>query len=196
MTDQMLCNGFPLSLIILAGGGSRRMGRDKALLPVGRETLIERLSEQLVDYFDEIIISVSSDRNYGFLPYKKVQDIDGGQGPMMGLYSTLGQSRNEKNLVISCDIPDIGIPFVERMVKMAEGYDIVVPLSKGEKYEPLFAVYAKSVRKEMALLLEAGERSLLPLFDILNIRTLSIEGESWFKNLNTPQDYEDYLIGR
>ncbi|MFC2159084.1 molybdenum cofactor guanylyltransferase [Acidobacteriota bacterium] len=196
MIDQMLCNGFPLSLIILAGGGSRRMGRDKALLPVGNETLIERLISQLNEYFAEIIISVSSDRNYTFLPYKRVQDIESGQGPMMGLYSALSHSKNEKNFVISCDIPDIGISFVERMVALADGCDIVVPLSHGGKYEPLFAVYSKSVRKEMAGLLDTGERSLLPLFNILSIRTLPIEGESWFKNLNTFQDYEDYLIGR
>ena len=172
------------------------MGQDKALLPIGGETLIESQTRQLHPYFDEILISLSPVQDYDFLSCSKVIDPVAGQGPMMGLSTALGRSRNEKNFVVSCDIPDIDMAFVRRMVDLADGCDIVVPLSARNTYEPLFAVYSRWIKEEMSRLLAAGERSLLALFDILDVRTLSIEGELWFKNLNTRQDYEDYLKER
>ncbi|MBN2245058.1 MAG: molybdenum cofactor guanylyltransferase, partial [Candidatus Aminicenantes bacterium] len=51
----------------------------------------------------------------------------------------------EKNFVIACDIPGINLEFIKRLVRSTAAYEIVVPVSTKNKYEPLFAVFSKSI---------------------------------------------------
>lgn len=187
------CNGNPLTLMVLAGGSSRRMKRDKALLPVDGTTLIEYIIDQVKDRFAEILISVSNPDKYDFLPYKIVVDEQPGLGPMMGIQSTLQVSNSEKNFIIGCDIPKVDLSFVEDMVKRTEDFEIVVPVSEGKRLEPLFAIYSKTVQGEMKRLLDSGTTSLLPLFEVCQTHYMTIEKSAWFKNLNTMQDYQTFL---
>ena len=190
---QFRCNGRPLSLIVLAGGSSRRMERDKALLPVGGATLIEYIIAQVKDRFAETLVSVSNPEKYNFLPHKIVVDEKPGFGPMMGIQSALLASTNEKNFVIGCDIPRVNLSFLKKLVKKAENSEIVIPVSEGRRLEPLFAIYSKSVRPEMRRLLNSGTTSLLPLFELCLTHCMTIEKTAWFKNLNTTEDYENFL---
>jgi len=190
---QFRCNGRPLSLIVLAGGSSRRMERDKALLPVDSTTLIEYIIAQVKDQFAEILVSVSNPEKYNFLPHEIVVDEKPGLGPMMGIQSALLASANEKNFVIGCDIPRVNLSFLEKMVKKAENSEIVIPVSEGRRLEPLFAIYSKTVKPEMKRLLDSGTTSLLPLFEVCQTHYMAIEKAAWFKNLNTTEDYDNFL---
>lgn len=187
------CKGRPLSLIVLAGGSSRRMERDKALLPVDGTTLIEFIIAQVENRFAEILVSVSSPEKFNFLPHKLVVDEKPGLGPMMGIQSALLASANEKNFVIGCDIPRVNLFFLEDMVKKAENSEIVIPVSEGRRPEPLFAVYSKTVQPEMRRLLNSGTTSLLPLFELCQTHYITIKETAWFKNLNTTEDYDNFL---
>jgi molybdopterin-guanine dinucleotide biosynthesis protein A len=193
MKRLFLCNDQPLSLIVLAGGKSRRMRKNKALLPTPEGTIIERIIDQLKDGFDEIIISVNEEKDFKFLPYKLVRDEKPGQGPMMGIKSALSSSTHLKNFVIACDIPDIRISFFEKMIQKAAQNEIVIARSPNNRKEPLFGIYSKSVLPRMDKLLRSGKFSLLPLFEICQTLEMEISDSGWFKNLNTLNEYKKFL---
>jgi molybdopterin-guanine dinucleotide biosynthesis protein A len=112
---------------------------------------------------------------------------------MMGIKSALSCSLNPKSFVIACDIPDIDTVFMESMIKEAHKYEIVIACSPGGKTEPLFGIYSKSVLPIMKRLLDSGERSLQPLLEICRTKEVTIGNGSWFKNLNTLQDYREFI---
>jgi molybdopterin-guanine dinucleotide biosynthesis protein A len=193
MKDLFRCNGQPLSLIVLAGGSSRRMQWDKALLLAPEGTIIEHILKQLEERFDEVLISVSSREKFIFLKRRLIVDEKPGEGPMIGIKTALQASKNEKSFVIACDIPDIDFGFLQRLIREAEHSDIALPISPEGRQEPLFAVYAKAVLPEMEKFLDEGILSLLPLFERCVVQHVSIGENTWFKNLNTRKDYEDFL---
>jgi molybdopterin-guanine dinucleotide biosynthesis protein A len=193
VNDLFLCNRQPLSLVVLAGGSSRRMQWDKALLSVREGTIIEHILKQLEEHFDEVLISVSSKEKFAFLKRRLIVDEKPGEGPMMGITTALQAIKNEKCFVIACDIPDIDLGFLQRLIREAEHSDIALPISPGGRKEPLFAVYAKAVLPEMEKLLDEGVFSLLPLFERCKVQHVPMGDNTWFKNLNTRKDYEDFL---
>ena len=193
MKDLFLSNGKRLSLIVLAGGCSRRMQWDKALLPTPEGTIIEHILKQLEAHFDQVLISVSSREKFAFLKKTLIVDEKPGEGPMMGIKTALESSRNERNFVIACDIPDVDLNFLRRLIRVAAHSDITLPLSQTGRREPLFAIYAKSVIPVMEELLKEDVLSLLPLFERCHVQYVPMGKNTWFKNLNTRKDYEDYL---
>lgn len=193
MKDLFRCNGQPLSLVVLSGGSSRRMQWDKALLSAPEGTIVEHILKQLESHFDEVLISVSTKEKFAFLKRRLIVDEKPGEGPMMGIKTALKATKNERSFVIACDIPDIDLGFLQRLIQEAEHFDIALPISPGGRKEPLFAVYAKAVLPEMEKLLDNGVFSLLPLFERCKVQHVPIGENDWFKNLNTRKDYEDFL---
>ncbi|MCJ7580936.1 MAG: molybdenum cofactor guanylyltransferase [Candidatus Aminicenantes bacterium] len=193
MKDQSDNQSLPYSLIILAGGDSRRMNQDKALLPVGEGTLIEYVLEQIKSHFIDTILSISESDKFKFLNQKLVVDEKKGYGPLMGIKSALAASPNEKNFVMACDIPKIPLKLLDKILLKGQNFDIVVPVTPKGRIEPLFAVYSKSILPQMEQLIEDNIHSLLPLFDICKTGYVKLNTESLLKNLNTRKDYEDFL---
>jgi molybdopterin-guanine dinucleotide biosynthesis protein A len=192
MTELIQIDGAPMGLIIMAGGTSRRMGRDKAMLPVGGKTLIEYILFQLEGLFAETYLSVRRPGQLDFIPGTSIPDTRPGQGPLAGLYSALKASRCGKNFVTSCDVPVIRPAFIRKLLEHARYFDIVVASTDGTRPEPLFGVYDKGVLPTVRNILEAGERSLLPLLEKARTRLVVLDGD-WYRNLNTRADYEDFL---
>lgn len=178
--------------IILAGGDSFRMGRDKGLLPVDGQPLIQHLCQQLSPHFGEILISAQTADEYGFLGHRVVADRAPGQGPIMGLASALRASRHETNLVVACDIPAVDMGIVRRMLRLARKHDCVVPRDRGQ-YEPLFAVYKKTLTSSLDRLLADGVRRIRDLYGLCDTAFLDLEECEQLVNLNTIQDYEAFL---
>ena len=182
-----------ISAIVLAGGESSRMKHNKALLPICGQTLIEKIINQIKDLFNEILISTSEEETYKFLGYKIVIDEKLKQGPLMGLLSSLKQSKNSINFIISCDIPDIDISFLIKMLSCTKKFDIIIPRYNNGKYEPLLAIYNKNIIPEIEKLLISGNRKIDPLFSICNTGFIEMDNERWYKNLNTFEDYSNYI---
>jgi molybdopterin-guanine dinucleotide biosynthesis protein A len=193
MKNKEQSSALPYSLIVLAGGDSRRMNQDKALLPVGKGTLIEFVLQQLEEYFGETLVSVSESDKFKFLNQKLVVDEKQGYGPLMGIKSALAVSQHEKNFVIACDIPKIPSEVLDKILLQGHNFDIVVPVSPSGRIEPLFAVYSKSILPQMEQLIKDNIHSLLPLFDMCKTDYVKLDSDSWLKNLNTTQDYEVFL---
>jgi len=182
-----------VSLIILAGGKGRRMRADKASLPIPGGTLIGRALLQVEGMFNEVLISVSREQAVDAPGCRTVEDAAPGQGPLAGILAGLKAAKNEVCVVLACDIPDIDINFLKRLIAKAQGFDIVVPVSCGGLFEPLFAVYRRSVIPEIEALVRARDFSILTLFDRCRTCKIRLKDSGWLRNLNTPEDYKKYL---
>lgn len=182
-----------VSLIILAGGKSRRMRADKANLPIPGGTLIGRVLLQVEGMFDGVLISVSRGQAVDAPGCWIVEDAAPGQGPLAGILAGLKAAKNDVCTVLACDIPDIDVDFLKGLIAKAHGFDIVVPVSSGGLFEPLFAVYRRSVIPEIEALVRAGDFSILTLFDRCRTRKVMLKDSGWLRNLNTPGDYKKYL---
>ena len=177
--------------IILAGGDSCRMGADKSMLPIKGKPMVETISEQLRDSFEQILISTNEVENLAFLGLEIVPDKMQGQGPLMGIASALEASANELNFVTACDIPYISMWFVRKMLSEAEQADIVIPTSADKKYEPLFAIYCKSALEAINEVLSTGGRKISDVFTRCRVGYIELEAD-WFANLNTRAEYEEF----
>ncbi|MFH1968991.1 MAG: NTP transferase domain-containing protein [Verrucomicrobiota bacterium] len=179
--------------IVLAGGASRRMGKNKALLPINGRPMIEHVCAQLRNQFDQILVSADAAEKYAFLEWDIVRDRIPGCGPLMGMASALERSANDLNFVVACDMPDIDMTFARRLLSEARGYDAVVPRTGARLLEPLFAVYRKSVLRVMRDLLTAGERRIRPVFDHCKVKYVEWPNSKRPQNLNTLEEYKAYL---
>jgi molybdopterin-guanine dinucleotide biosynthesis protein A len=191
----MLMEPPPVSAIILAGGGSRRMGRDKALLQVGGKPLIALIVESLKGRFDDILISAGPGDDRRFPGRTVVPDAAPGQGPLMGIATALPRAKHDLAFVIACDIPHIDLGFTERLIELAEGYDLALPDRGDGRYEPLFAVYRKTVAGPARDILAAGGRSILELLDRVRVKLVAVPPDVRIGNINTASDYRRLLRG-
>jgi len=182
-----------VSLIILAGGKGRRMGSDKASLTLPGGPLIRRVLRQVEGMFEEVLISVSRNQAVDAPGCRTVEDAAPGQGPLAGILAGLKAAKNEVCAVLACDIPDIDVGFLAGLITKAQGFDIVVPVSCGGLFEPLFAVYKRSVIPKIEALVQASDFSILTLFDRCRTRKVRLKDSGWLRNLNTPEDYKKYL---
>ncbi|MDD8027434.1 MAG: molybdenum cofactor guanylyltransferase [Acidobacteriota bacterium] len=178
------------SAVILAGGDSRRMGRDKALLDLDGQPLIERIAARVSELFDEVIIGAGRADDYAFLKRPVVPDREPGQGPLMGIASCLGRVSNELAFVTACDIPSPDLRFAAGLLEQAEGFDMVLPQSGPDTFETLFAVYRKSAAGPAFEILAAGGRSILDLLDRIRVRIVPLPETVRLDNINTIEDYD------
>jgi len=180
--------------IVMAGGRSSRMGVDKSLLPVNGRPIIETICNQLREHFDRILISADEQEKLAFLGLEIVPDEIPGQGPLMGIASALEVSSSELNFVVACDIPHIDMGCVEKMLIEADrsGADVVVPKTGKDRFEPLFAVYRRSVLEAAKELLASGKRKTTDIFALCKVRYIDLGDADWLINLNTRAEYEKF----
>jgi len=184
-----------LTGVILAGGKSRRMGYNKALLSVGGETIIERVLTSLQEITDSLLIVTNSPEEYAFLDIPMKKDILPGKGAFGGIHTALSFSDTPYSLVVACDMPFLNADFLRYMVQLKEGYDIVIP-KYSQWYEPLCAIYAKTCIPQIENLLKAGCLKIIELFPMVRTRYVSEEeiksynsSGMLFFNVNTREDY-------
>jgi molybdopterin-guanine dinucleotide biosynthesis protein A len=182
-----------ISAIILAGGQSRRMQREKSLLPVHGRALIETIIAQIGPHFSEIIISTAAKDKFTFLKLPIIEDEKPGQGPLMAIMSALRASAHAINFILACDIPFIHIPFMREILSLARAYDIVVPRYRDGKFEPLFAAYNRCIIPAIEKQIKSGDRKISSLFPVCRTKFVAMDGQNWFCNLNTLKEYHDYL---
>ena len=197
MAQKIRCGGKPMTAVVLAGGRGRRMKADKAGEDVGGRTLLEHVLDQVEPFFDEVLVSLSPRQAApslaGAANVRLVRDERPGLGPIGGLLAALRAARNDACAVVACDIPEIDVPLLRALAKAAQNADIAVPVGPSGLHEPLFAVYRRPIVAEVQTLLARGERSLLPLYVNCRTKAVRLDDPGRIRNLNTPEDYEDYL---
>jgi molybdopterin-guanine dinucleotide biosynthesis protein A len=181
------------TLLLLAGGESRRMGRPKALLPVGGSTLIEWMALRLGVGFDHLLVSA---RDEGQLPEslraQLVPDLRPGAGPLAGIESGLAATPHDVLVAVACDMPGVQVELTRRLVAASGGHDAAVP-RVGGRPEPTCAAYRRSAAAPISALLDAGGRRAAAALQELDVRWLDDEPAAQFANLNTPEDCAAFL---
>jgi molybdopterin-guanine dinucleotide biosynthesis protein A len=189
-----------LSLVIQAGGESRRMGSDKALLPFLGQPLILRPLSRLAGLANEVLVTSNRPESYRFLSLTPIPDLSPGLGALGGLYTALSAARYPYVAVVACDMPfaSLEILALELILVKETGTDAVIPRSNGGT-EPFHAVY----RRETCLphvhaALETGKRRVDAWFSDVHIRFLEIEemlpydpDQLAFLNINTPEELQE-----
>lgn len=181
--------------IVLAGGRSSRMGQPKALLPFDAQPLIEHIVSKLRSLFADVIVVAAPEQALPELNAEIARDEVAFQGPVGGIAYGLRASRREVNFVTSCDSAFLNTGLISYLVGEIADRDVVVPHWDG-RFQPLHAVYRRSVLPLLEAQLERGELRPVYLFDKVRTRTISEEevrrfdrdGASFF-NMNAPDDY-------
>jgi molybdopterin-guanine dinucleotide biosynthesis protein A len=187
-----------ISVIVLAGGQSRRLGLDKSLLEIEGQPLIARTVQTLADLSDDLIVVTNQPERYESLTLEArfVPDEKRGMGSLMGIYSGLKIARHDHALAVACDMPFVNLALLRYMVPLAEGHDVVIPRVDAF-LEPLHCIYGKGCLPYMARLLDQGRRQIIAFLSEVRVRyvekqelaVFDPEGLS-FVNVNTPQDWE------
>ncbi|HOI75072.1 MAG TPA: molybdenum cofactor guanylyltransferase [Syntrophales bacterium] len=177
--------------IVLSGGKNTRMGANKAFLTVEGERMIDRAVQILRDVCDEILVVTNEPLEYLDLGVTVVTDIFKGMGPLAGIHSGLFHAGAPRAFVCACDMPYLDAPFIRYLVSLAEGYDIVVPC-RGDRPEPLHAVYSLKCLPVIRSLLERNERKVTGFYKGFHILTVGeaetapfFAGQDPFLNVNT-----------
>lgn len=179
--------------IILAGGKSRRMGIEKGLAELKGKPLIEYAIDLMRQLAGTILISANSKAYYAY-PFEVVPDVVPHSGPMGGIYSCLQKSKTEINLVVSCDTPFIKPQLYDYLLDQGKDHACVVPWHGEDLYEPLCAVYHKSLLDDFRRFIEAGNFKIPDLFEEVDFlpvkmgRHLSFYHDHLFFNINRQQD--------
>jgi molybdopterin-guanine dinucleotide biosynthesis protein A len=177
--------------VVLAGGKSRRMGRDKAVLHVSGRTLFDINLAMMEGLFNRVVIAGNrpdlARQNVSFIP-----DIYPGSS-LGGLYTALFSAVTEFIMVSACDMPFPDERNARIMVSLREGFDVVVPVPP-YGFEPLFAVYRKTCLPYMEALLEGGNYRIYDFYPQVRVRRVQVHELSgnWEKtlmNVNRPEEY-------
>jgi molybdopterin-guanine dinucleotide biosynthesis protein A len=179
---------------VLAGGKSRRFGRNKAVEIFEGERLIERQVRTLRSVFPEVMIVANTPELYLDLNVTTVADVVPGRGPLGGIYTGLLFAQGDSIFVTACDMPFLQLAVIRRMVDLFPGHDVVVP-RLGEYLEPLHGIYSPRCLPHIKRMLDREELQVIRFFPSLKVAHLDEEeilrldpaGLSFF-NINTPED--------
>ena len=180
--------------IILAGGNSRRMGNNKALINIGGRTLVEIMAERVLPLADKVFISANSPELFSFLPFPVVPDLCPNQGPLSGLQAVMRAHIYTLYITLACDLPRLPASLISRMLDEAEGFDAVIPRTPDGMAHPLAAVYRRTCLPAIEDALQKKANKVIDVFSegSLHIRWMSpADGEFTagdLFNINTPED--------
>jgi len=201
--------GFSLAVytditgVILSGGKSSRMGTDKALLKLGDESIIERMTKLMKSIFNEVFIVTNTPDDYRFLSVPLYEDIHKHKGPLSGIHSGLVHSSTNKNFFISCDLPLVSVELIKYIIEFKSDKLIRYCLASG-LHHYLAGIYRKELHLEIerifASVTNSPEKkdqhfSIRNLLENIESETIQIENLSFYNdelffNLNTQEDFE------
>jgi molybdopterin-guanine dinucleotide biosynthesis protein A len=186
-----------VSAFVLAGGKSLRMGRDKALLPVGTESFLTLALANVGAVNSAPVIVGDRSRYSTYGPV--VEDQYAGCGPLGGIHAALASSGSEWNLVLSVDLPMMKPEFLEYLVGVAGVCEEMAVVPKVEfQVQPLCALYRRHMLPVVEQALQQGRYKVEPVLLEAGARFVTddeiasagFSGAEMFRNVNTPEDYE------
>lgn len=183
--------------VILTGGGSRRMGRDKALLPIGEKTMLQYLIDKYSSAIGPVAVSVNREGRFPFEGATELLDKYPDMGPLNGLVSAFEKSEEDTVFVTGTDLP-FGEPGLALRLEELMGDADACIMRRGKKgFEPLFAIYRRVCGERADECLSQGKKSIRDLLELIKIRYVEPEEledydlERILMNVNTPEEYEE-----
>jgi molybdopterin-guanine dinucleotide biosynthesis protein A len=182
---------------VVAGGRSRRMGCDKALLPWGETDLLGHALARLRAVAHDVRILCGPGRRYFDRGVPVETDLVPDAGPLAGVLAGLAAATGRPGLFLAVDLPRVSVALLARLLALAEQADAVVPLSSRGP-EPLCAVYGPRCLEPIRRCVAAGELKMTSFWPGLRVREVRPEElapfgdpDDLFRNLNTPADLEE-----
>jgi molybdenum cofactor guanylyltransferase len=179
---------------VVAGGRSRRMGRDKALLPWSGSTLLDLTLARLKTCCREVAILCGPERRYADHGVPVAPDLVHGKGPIGALLTGLSLLAGEPGLFLAVDLPHVPAALLAHLLGLAPGHDVVVPVS-AHGPEPLCAVYSPACLEPVRTRIEAGQLKMTGFWPAVRVREVAEDelrpyGDPalLFHNINTPRD--------
>ncbi len=180
--------------LALAGGESRRMGRDKALLPWAGEDLLGHTLARLRAVVSEVRIVSGPEARHADRGVPV--DTDAGTGALAGVLAGLSAARGRAGLVLAVDLPLVPSALLARLLERADDVDVVVPVSP-RGAEPLCALYGPACLEPIRRRMERGDLRMSAFWPDVRVRRLEPgeladlgDPELLFLNVNTPPDFE------
>ncbi len=193
----MIAAGFAV-----AGGRSRRMGREKALLPWGETDLLGHALYRLREMCRTVAILSGSTHRFEDRGVPVRPDLEMDAGPLGGVLTGLTILEADLGLFLAVDLPLVTVELLRHLVTLAEGHDAVVPISPGGP-EPLCAVYARSCAEPIRARIDRGQLKMTSFWPDVRVRRVEAtevarfgDPERLFLNVNTAADYERALAAR
>lgn len=187
---------LPYSAAILAGGSSRRMGRNKSMLEIEGIPVIRRIADTLGEMFAEVFVVANETAEYERMDLAVVGDIHPGNDSLGGLHTAVASAEGSHVFVAGCDMPLLQPALIRGLAAMLEGWDVVVPF-KGDYPEPLCAFYGEKCAPHIEDSISAGRLKMIGFHDLVRVK--QVEEATWrtwdpqgvsFLNANTPEEFE------
>ena len=190
------------SAVILAGGKSSRMGRDKARLEVGGQTLLARQIQLVRETgATEVLLSSRAETDYAEFGCRVLPDKYSGAGPLAGIERALNAANSHRLLVLAVDLPEMKADFLKRLLANCSENAGIIPRLNGN-IEPLAAIYPKSSHPLIEVLLRDGNNAVVN-FASLSVESgtarfleLSVDDARHFTNWNSPADLASKDVNR
>ena len=189
----------PFSVIVLAGGFGRRLGRDKATTEAGGRPLLHWSALAASEVSDDIVVAKRPDQDFfplAGVEWREAVDHRHDRGPLAGLEAALPLIEHELAVAVACDMPFLRPELLRAVADACAGVEIAMPRIDGVA-QPLLAAYRPSVVPHATRLLDAGDgriRALLPLVEhrMLEVEELRAHDPELasFTNVNQPEDLE------
>ena len=190
----MIRNNEKISVGILAGGESSRMGQNKALIQIGNERIIDRLTSEFASY-PEVIISAAEHGIYEDLGLKVVYDEHRKTGPIEGIRRVLSCAAGEYVFICAADMPYVSKELVTYLSGyISSDYDCYV-IADEDHIQPLCAIYSKRVLPVIEELISEGRYRLREIFSRVSTRYIPLEytcfDRKTVRNINTREDLKE-----
>lgn len=186
-----------VSIAVLAGGQSKRMGQNKAFLEVGGRRVIERVLEVVSPLTDDLFISTNSAEQYTEFGLRLVADIYPDKAALGGIYSVIHAARYDAVLVVACDMPFLNAGLLKYLIELAPLADVIAPVPEPPQPETLHAVYSKRCLPAIETRLLANKLRVIGFFDDVSVRYVDrVEIAKFdpqfysFVNMNTPSEWQ------
>ena len=186
---------LPITVAILAGGQSSRMGRDKAFIEIAGQPLIERILGRVGSLGGETILIANQPEDYRHLGLPLYPDVLPGKSNLGGLYTALTNARHEHVLALACDMPFLNRDLLAYLLSLRDGYDVVAPLNRTGYPQSMHAVYGKGCLQPIRRRLEADQLKVIGFYDDVRVREVGDDEIDRFDperlsffNVNTPGD--------
>lgn len=182
-----------ISVGVLAGGKSSRMGQNKALLKINEQTFIEKITKELGG-FSEVLISAAAKGAYEELGFEMVYDEHKEIGPIEGIYQVLKASKEDYVFVCGVDMPFVSSELVKYMTEfISSDYDCYCIMDE-DHIHPLCAIYSKKCLDVIEKLIEDGNFRLMNILNTCRTKYISLKYTNFdkktVKNINTKDDYK------
>ncbi len=187
---------LPDSAAILAGGRSRRMGRDKSMLAIDKVPVIRRIADTLDEIFTEIFVVANEKEEYERMGLAVVGDIHPGNDSLGGLHTAVARAESSHVFVVGCDMPLLQPALIYGLAGLVDDWDVVVPI-KNDYPEPLCAFYGKKCAPHIESSISRGRLKMIGFHEQVRVRR--VEEATWrawdpegtsFLNANTPEEFE------